>query len=108
KRPDISSREGNRTRRPDTRVLGLSASSARAGLPLCSLPQDGPERSMRRWGGEPTLPESVGRPMGGLARGRAREGPDVKTGGGRGRNRGTAGGRRAPTIGLILGLAVAV
>ena len=103
KRPDTSSREGNRTSRPDTRVLGLSASPHPGGLPLCSLPQDGPERSMRRWVGKPTLPEYVGRPMDVIARGRSRKDPDVKTGRGRGRKRGTAAGRRARTIALILG-----
>src|SRR4029453_1703498 len=63
---------------------------------------------MRRWVGEPTLAEYVGRPMDGIARGRSRKDPDVNTGGGRGRKRGTAAWRRACTIALILGFAVTV
>ena len=63
---------------------------------------------MRRSVGEATLAVYVGRPMDGVARARSRKAPDVRTRRGRGRKRATAAWRRARTIALILGLAVAV
>src|SRR6266542_3166381 len=63
---------------------------------------------MRPWVDELRLPEYVGRPMDGIARGRSRKDPDVRTRGGTGRKRRPAASRRAFAIAPILGLVVAV